>query len=283
MAEKNMIVVDYSDDDIAIIDNVNDLTELSPTRFRNNFISIIKHGKVQMKVNGQTVTLGENQLFFCPPNTSLTDFLFSPGLEFSAILLTDRIIASFLRDKKSIWNETMYIYKMHVVSIQERDTEFLLNLLQSLHLLTQIKEDEYPYRAESIRGLVYSYIFGLCSILSAALPKKNDVKVAQNDNIFQQFLSVLNENRIPTNRVEDYASELNISPKYLSAVCRKVSGKTAKQWIKEHTMEEIRYYLMQTDLSVKQVADKTGFINDSFFCKFVRLNFGMTPMQLRQK
>lgn len=283
MAEKNMIVVDYSDDDIVIIDNINDLTELTPKRLQNNIIAFAKRGKAQLKVNGQTVTIAENQLLLCPPNTMLTDFMFSPGLEFRAIFLTNRIIQSFFREKTNIWNDTMYIYKMHVVTIQEQNTEYLSNVFNAMQILMDAKEGKYPYRSESIRGLLYSAIFGLYGILSTSLPEKEKTVLTQSDSIFQRFLGMLNDNNLISNNVEDYASRLYISPKYLSSVCKKVSGKTAKEWIKEHTMEEIRYYLKETDLSIKEVVGKMGFANASFFCKYVRQNFGMTPMEFRQK
>lgn len=283
LAEKKMIVVDYSDDDIAIIDNINGLTEVGPTRLRNNFIAFVRHGKAQVGVNGQTMTIGENQLLICPPNTALTDFMFSPGLEFRAMLLTDRLIASFLHDKKSVWNDTLYIYKTHVVTIEQKHTEFLSDIFHALRMLTSSKDSSRPYRQECVRGLVSSVIFGLCGILSLNLPGKGGETLAQGDGIFQRFLALLNENKVRGNSVEDYAGQLCVSPKYLSTVCRKVTGKTAKAWIKEHTMEEIRYYLKETSLTIKQVADKAGFVNDSFFCKYVRQNFGMTPTELRKK
>ena len=47
-------------------------------------------------------------------------------------------------------------------------------------------------------------------------------------------------------------------------------------------MEDIRYYLRQTDLSIKQVCDTLGFPNPSFFGKYVKEHFGRTPMQLRK-
>lgn len=277
-----MIVVDYSDEDIAIIDNVKDLTEVNPTRLHNNFIAIIRHGKAQLKVNGETVVIGESQLFLCPTNTSLTDFMFSPGLEFRAILLSDSIISTFLRDKKNVWNDTMYIYKLHVVTIRQQHIEFLSDIFHALRILINSKSDNNPYRSEGIRGLIYSIVFGLYGILSTALPEKKK-DIVRGDNIFRQFLRLLNENKIRGNHVEDYASELCVSPKYLSSVCKNATGKTAKAWIKEHIKEEIRYYMKETDLTIKQVAYKTGFVNDSFFCKYVRQNFGMTPMQLRQE
>lgn len=283
MVEKNMIVVDYSDDDIAIIDNVNDITEIGPTRIHNNFIAIVEHGKAQMKINGQTVTIGERQMLLCPTNTSLTDFMFSPGLQFHAVLLTDRIISAFLRDKKSVWTDTLYIHKTNVITIEQRSIEFLASIFQALSILVGDKEGNHPYRTDSIRGLVYSSIFGLCDILARNMPKEGNAYMPLGDSVFRQFLQLLNENKVNGNRVEDYAPLLCVSPKYLSSICKKASGKTAKRWIKEHIMEEIMYNLKETDLTIKQVADRTGFANDSFFCKYVKQNFGMTPMQLRLK
>ena len=81
--------------------------------------------------------------------------------------------------------------------------------------------------------------------------------------------------------VEDYANDLCISPKYLTVICKKNSGKTANEWITEHVLEDIRYYLKHTDLSIKQICDELGFPNPSFFGKYVKDHFGMTPLEFR--
>ena len=81
--------------------------------------------------------------------------------------------------------------------------------------------------------------------------------------------------------VDSYASELFITPKYLSAICKKSSGKTANEWITEAVMEDIRYYLKLTDLSIKQICNIMGFPNPSFFGKYVKEHFGMPPIQFR--
>jgi AraC-like DNA-binding protein len=92
---------------------------------------------------------------------------------------------------------------------------------------------------------------------------------------------LLHSNDIKRRTVEAYASKLYISPKYLTAVCKKNSGKTANEWITEQVLEDIRYYLKQTDFSIKQICNRLGFPNTSFFGKYVKDHFGMTPMQLR--
>ena len=83
--------------------------------------------------------------------------------------------------------------------------------------------------------------------------------------------------------MHSYADELCITPKYLSVVCKNNSGKTASEWITEHLLEDIRYYLRQTDMSIKEVSHQLGFPNTSFFGKYVKEHFGMTPIQFRRQ
>ena len=105
--------------------------------------------------------------------------------------------------------------------------------------------------------------------------------VKTSDNYFQRFLDILHSNEVKYRTVEAYASDLCISPKYLTIICKKHSGKTANEWIREQVLEDIRYYLRQTNLSIKQICDQLGFPNTSFFGKYVKAHFGMTPMRLR--
>ena len=101
-------------------------------------------------------------------------------------------------------------------------------------------------------------------------------------NHFQRFLDLLHSVEMKHRPVEWYATELCITPKYLSFLCKKNSGKTANEWITEHVLEDIRYYLKQTDYSIKQICDLLGFPNASFFGKYVKEHFGQTPIYFRQ-
>lgn len=281
LAEKNEIVIDYSDDDIIIVDNIKKLTEPNPTRIKMNMVSITKKGKAQASINGVPITFGENQLLISPPNTTITDLMFSADFEFRAIFLTSRIIQSFLRDKMNIWNEMMYIHKMHVVTLNPRDIEFVSHFYEALKILMSSPEDYYPYRTECIQGLLRSVLLGLCGVLSTMMPETERGRLPQAGSLFQRFLNLLANDKNKAHTVEHYASQLCITPKYLSAVCKKNSGKSANAWIKEHMIEEIRYYLKQTDLSMKQIANQLGFPNPSFFGKYVKEHFGMTPRKVR--
>ena len=48
-------------------------------------------------------------------------------------------------------------------------------------------------------------------------------------------------------------------------------------------LEDIRDYLKSTDHSIKEICNILGFPNTSFFGKYVKAHFGLTPVQFRQK
>ena len=59
------------------------------------------------------------------------------------------------------------------------------------------------------------------------------------------------------------------------------SQKTASQWIQEYTLSDIIWYLKNTSLSLKEISNKLGFPNTSFFGKYFRQHFNCTPMDYR--
>lgn len=209
--------------------------------------------------------------------------MFSPDFEFKALFLTNRIIQSFLREKMNIWNDMMYVHKLRIVNLEPIDIEFISHFYDALNILMGSTEEFRPFRSECIQGLLRSAILGLCGVLKKMMPAEEAHPHQSSTSLFQKFLDLVNNNQDKTHTVEDYASMLCISPKYLTVVCKKNSGKTANEWIREHILEEIRFYLKQTDMSIKQIADRLGFANPSFFGKYVKEHFGMTPVQFRAK
>ena len=74
---------------------------------------------------------------------------------------------------------------------------------------------------------------------------------------------------------------MNIVPKYLYTVCKKGSGKNPKRLITEYVMQDCYALLKSTDLSIKEISNRMGFPNSSFFGQYFREQAGMTPMEYR--
>lgn len=80
-----------------------------------------------------------------------------------------------------------------------------------------------------------------------------------------------------------YADSLCVTPKYLSTVCKQVTGKTALHWINEYVQVDIRHWLKNSDKTIKEIAGLLEFPNISFFGKYCRAHFGVSPTELRKR
>ena len=284
LADNKNIVVDYIDDDFAIIDNVKDLVEPNPTRVSMNFVVACTAGRVHARLNGTPIELGKNQILLAPPGVMLSDFLISPDFEFKAVFFTTRLLQSFLREKINVWNEVMYIHHAHVITLEHDNIEFFFHFYDMLRLCIDTATANKPYHGEVIRSVMRGAFLDLCGTLKMRFPEATPSSTIRSaDNIFRAFLDLLGASDKPHRKVSSFAAELNITPKYLSYVCKTQSGKTANEWITEKIVNEITFYLKHTDLSIKQVADCLGFANPSFFGKYVKQHFGKTPVQIREQ
>jgi AraC-like DNA-binding protein len=280
LADNEDIQIGYSDNDIVVVDSIQQFTKVNSAHVAMNAIVICTNGKVQAQINSLTMELHKNQMAVVPQNVTVTDVMVSPDFNLKAMFLTNRILQSFLREKMSIWNDMMYIHRQYVVTMDEDEILFYTHFYDMLSLAIAKGKDN-PLHTDVIQSLLRSAILALCGAMKQKLSLATEYHVKTSDNHFQRFLDLLHSNDIKRRTVEAYASELYISPKYLTAVCKKNSGKTANEWITEQVLEDIRYYLKQTDFSIKQICNRLGFPNTSFFGKYVKDHFGMTPMQLR--
>ena len=277
LTSNERVQIGYSDGDIIVLDNIQKLSEIKNTRIPLIAIVICLNGSVRALVDGQDILLHEKQVAIIPQNVNMSDFIVSPDFNVKGLLLTNRVLQSFLREKMQVWNNMMYVHRMNVLDLDDEDMRFYSHFHEMLRLSIE-RTKPHPYRAEVIQSLLRALVTGLCGTMSIDLPASDKITASIH---FQKFLDLLHSEQIKYRTVEAYADELCISPKYLTAICKKQSGKTAIQWIHEQLLENIRYYLKHTDFSIKQICDKLGFPNTSFFGKYVKDHFGMTPVQLR--
>lgn len=282
LTDNDDVHVDYSDNDVVIIDNIRTFVEIGSAHVSMSAIVICLNGKVQAMMNGRIIELAQNQVAVIPHNTTVTDLMISPDFELKAMFVSNSLLRSFLREKMNVWNEMMYVQGLHIIDIGEDDILFYTRFYEMLQLCF-LKSENMPYRTDIIQSLLRGAILALCSTMTNLSPSQIEqhTMINSSSGYFQRFLDLLHSGCHQHRTVESYANELYISPKYLTNVCKKHSGRTAGEWITEQLLEDIRYYLQQTDFSIKQICDRLGFSNTSFFGKYVKDHFGMTPIQFR--
>ena len=269
----------YADGDIVIMDNVRELTQISPLKAQMNFIILCSEGRILLDINGNRRELEKNDVLFSCPDVVLDHFMISPDFECKILCLSERIIHELLHEHVGVWNRAVYIRRTNVVSLTDdivrQHSLYHALISQSMHM------PDSQFSKQAMQSLIQSMLFCLCSILYEPDTTEPQTYQTQSRQLFDRFLSMLSKETVKRRPVGYYADELSVTAMYLTMVCQHESGKPAKEWINQYVVEDVRYYLRNTATPIKEIADRLGFANISHFGSYVRRHFGMSPSTCR--
>lgn len=112
--------------------------------------------------------------------------------------------------------------------------------------------------------------------IEARMEYKNNAR-----DIINKFWSLLMKNSPNEKEVRFYADALSITPDYLYKVCRRIYGISPKALIDQQLAVEIKTLLSDTEMTVREIADRLCFEDDSYMCRFFRRATGLSPIQFR--
>lgn len=104
----------------------------------------------------------------------------------------------------------------------------------------------------------------------------------QPDSIMDKILRYVDEHYCEDVTRNDLVDLVYISPDYCSRLFKKETGRSLAQYILEKRIEKAKK-LLQSDMSVKNVALQVGYSNFSYFSKVFREMEGMSPVEYREK
>lgn len=105
----------------------------------------------------------------------------------------------------------------------------------------------------------------------------------RSGELYNEFLQAIDHYATTNSDVAFYANCLNVSPRYLAQVCRKMGKKSPKQIIDELLVARIADALLQTSKNVQELAYDFGFSSQAHFAKFFKKQKGQTPSEYRRK
>ena len=157
--------------------------------------------------------------------------------------------------------------------------EQFTSINQYISMVSSVLSHEHPYKREIISHLTCAFYYNVGYYIHQILP----LSASFSDNIYIRFMEEVQKSFRSERKLAYYAEKLCLTPKYLSLLIYKQSGKTAAQWIDEYTAMEARALLRSTDLTAAQIAEELNFPSHSFFGKFFRRMIGMSPIEYRKR
>lgn len=196
------------------------------------------------------------------------------------IRFTDDFLSNFPSDQT--WSHHIALFSniaAHpTLPVKEPDVADFESLLDQM-----AKEQEYHEEFgthEILRHLLNVLLIKLERVrrtLSREKQKTNHYR----DLIFQDFISLLEEQYQTSHDVDQYADMLNISPRQLSEILKHFLGKTTKQVIEERLVLEAKRYLLYSNFSIKEISYTLGYKDASYFSKVFKKLTGVPPRAYR--
>lgn len=101
--------------------------------------------------------------------------------------------------------------------------------------------------------------------------------------LFNRFKELVDDKFTIIHSVKEYASILSVTPSHLNETVKDISGKSAKDHIKDRQLLEIKRLLSHSDLNISEISDKMNFQDQSYFSRFFKKSVGMSPADFRNQ
>jgi len=150
-------------------------------------------------------------------------------------------------------------------------------------------EEEYQHIDYHTQGVILAQIDLLLQYSDRFYQRQFITRKAVNDDLLtrteQLITDYFNTEKAAQNgilTVEHLASQLNLSPDYLSDALRSLTGQNTQRHIHDKLIEKAKEKLSMTNLSVSQIAYELGFEHPQSLNRLFKKKTDMSPLEFRQ-
>lgn len=144
----------------------------------------------------------------------------------------------------------------------------------------KVGETGNSFRKGALLGYVQALTYNGCHYLlslDSDTGKAKERSSSRQQELYTRFIEEVRRSHKKERSISYYASVLCVTPKYLSQVIHKASGRFAGAWIADYVILEAKALLKSRKYTVQQIADMLNFANQSFFGKYFKDKVGYSP------
>lgn len=254
-----------------------------PSRLNALIIGVGTEGETSLTSNLQEFRLKKDSLFIFSPKHILQ---VQSNNRFKAHLIV--IAPDFLKriniDTKRMMPLFLQFGSLPSMELTHAESQSLRSFISMVE--QELKGSETDFSSEIIGGLIAATIYKVGDILTHYLTEHPEVDSPihnRAEEYFRQFTELLGEHYKHERSVGFYARQLCITPKYLTTLIKRISGKSVSEWIDNYVILEAKTLLKYSNMSVQEIAYYLNFPNQSFFGSYFKRNAGMSPSQYKAK
>ncbi len=247
---------------------------------RDYFIHILCHdGLGQFQLEGKMYQIRKNDLVIWLPSCQVDGVMFSPDFKATYFFVSYELMSKNNPDIS--WGIKGYLFSKEnpVMGLNELTSEKCHRNFSSIK--EKFEDRTHRFRSEIVNLQLQIFVMEMWNIFADQMEQRFHSN--EKGSLFERFLQLVNEHCFEHREVEFYSGLLAITPKYLTEVCKKSSGKTASEWIQNYTVQRLILLLKNLNLTFTDIADTLHFSSQSFFSRYVKKSLGISPSEYRQR
>ena len=268
-------------DELVVMENFGSLPKGELSLDRHGLIVICTEGIAQFDYDGQQIRLHKDDLFLYMAHSVVTNFMSSSDFNCRQIWFSRGELWNINKYGEVSLSDLPYLKRHPIMHLTEDDVKLLDDYFQ---LLCRRMRDSSPVLYSNIvRSLVSTMMLEILSMMRRQEPENTVTTDVHRQRLANEFMRLVEQSDGRIRKVDDFANQLNITPKYLSTLLKETMNRRPSEMIHFYTLKAIEHRLRYTDMTMQEIANDLNFANPSFFGKYFKEHAGMTPLDFRKK
>lgn len=184
---------------------------------------------------------------------------------------------------KSVKQYEFFDYSVNEALFVSDKEEALIN-----HIIQAVRHEYHSNIDKFSKQIIISQIETLLGYAERFYNRQFITREKSNHQILNRLETILDDyfNSADTSAkglpvIQNIASALNVSPKYLSTLLRVLTGQNTQQHVHEKLIQKAKEKLSTTNLSVSEIAYALGFEHPQSFSKLFKTKTNQSPLEFR--
>lgn len=255
----------------------------SPVKVEGYFALYCKKGRFVIEINMKEYEITEGTLLLYAPGNiiNMSNSRIFEETEFVFAAMSREILQYAKMDFTKIYDEALLVMTTPCMKMTDEEKRICAGYY---YLAENLMAANLPCLQASLLDLGSSLFHYLGSIWSLRIEKQEGLSgnTLRSKAMFERFIKLVAEHHTKEREVGFYAEKMNITPKYLSQLVKKNSGKSAPDWISSFVIMQAKNYLKYSNMDVKEIAFKLNFSSSPAFFRYFKAHTGQTPLDFRE-
>lgn len=245
---------------------------------RNMMMLFIEQGTGAISINNEFHSMDADHMFFLHSRSEV--MLIDATPDFKCVVIG---VPAVLTQSASLQMDISFIFLLMKKPCWELEGN-MRKMAESFYTMFEYISNDLQSDAKTdlITSLFTFFMSVIYETTKHTLPAEKPKTSLTKHSLISRFGKLLRVHIREDHRVSYYADQLFVTPKYLTQVVKSTIGITPKDIIDRMLALESLQLLKHTNHTIQQISGQLGFPDQSYFGRFFKRMFNISPIQFRQ-